>query len=202
MRFGDIFRVLQKNRYFVFSFRDILTFFPEEKEANLKKSIFRWKKKKWIYPLKRGLFELTYPADNNIPDLHVANRLYAPSYISLETALSYYSIIPEVSMAVTSVTTKPTRSFRNKHGLFIYRTVKRENFIGYYLEKNGLFDIFIAEPEKALVDYLYFRRYRGGKHKISDERFDRGVVSKLNKRKLNKYGKLFNLDLGELYAFL
>jgi len=137
-----------------------------------------------------------------VPDMYVANHLYSPSYVSLETALSDYSIIPEVSMAVTSITTKTTRRFRNKHGLFIYRTVKPEAFAGYYVEREGGFDILMAEPEKALVDFLYFKAYHNKKFKLEDERLDRDIISRLNRKKLNKYAGYYNMDLKGLYAYL
>ena len=100
MKFNDLYRRLEQDKYYLFSFKDILTFFPQESKDNLKKMISRWKEKGWLAALKRECYELSYPKDFNIPDFYIANRLYAPSYVSLETALSNYSIIPEVSMAV------------------------------------------------------------------------------------------------------
>lgn len=202
MNFKELYKTLEKNKYYIFSFDDLLFFYPNEKRANLKKLIYRWKGKGWISSLKKGIYELTYPKDLSIPDMFIANHLYSPSYVSLETALSHYSIIPEVSMAVTSITTKPTRKFKNKHGLFIYRTVRPVAFTGYYVEKQGAFDILTAEPEKALMDFLYFKTYRNRKFSFEDERFDKDVISHLNKKMLNKYAKLYNIDLKELYAYL
>lgn len=202
MNFKDLYKTLEKNKYYVFSYTDILSFYPKEKRYNLKKMLYRWKKKGWVDSLKRQLYELTYPKDFTIPDIYIANKLYSPSYVSLETALSNYSIIPEVSMAVTSITTKPTRRFKNKHGLFIYRTVRPDAFTGYYIEKHGGFDILIAEPEKAFIDYLYFKTYRNKKFNLRDERLDKDLVSQLSRKKLNKYAKLFNVSLKELYAYL
>lgn len=202
MNFSDLYKALEAKRYYVFSFEDLLAFFPDEKKANLKREISRWKESGRLYGLKRGLYELTYPRDFNIPDMYVANVLYSPSYISLETALSHYSIIPEVSMAVTSITTKPTRRFRNKHGLFVYHTVNPLAFGGYYILKSGGFDVHIAEPEKALVDFLYFKKYHDKKFDLAQERLDKRLTSRFNKKKLSRYAKAFNLDLKELYAYL
>jgi len=144
MNFKELYRTLEKHKYFVFSFEDLQVFYPNETKDNLKKLIYRWKDKGWISSLKRGLYELTYPKELTIPDLYIANKLYYPSYVSLETALSHYSIIPEISMAVTSITTKPTRRFKNKHGLFIYRTINPQMFSGYTVEKYQTFQVYIA----------------------------------------------------------
>jgi predicted transcriptional regulator of viral defense system len=202
MEFKDLYKKLEKNKYYVFSFEDLRIFYTDESRENLKKLIYRWKKKGWVSSLKKGLYELTYPADFNLPDLYIANNLYYPSYVSLETALSYYSIIPEVSMAVTSITTKPTRRFKNKHGLFIYRTLKKESFTGYSVEKQRDFDFRIAEREKAIVDYLYFKTRYDKVFNIQEERFDKSLLRDLNKEKLESYAELFNLDLEVLYALL
>jgi len=198
MNFKDLYITLEKNKYYVFSINDLLLFFPDEKRENLKKLLFRWKRKGWIYSLKRGLFELIYPKDFAITDMYIANRVYCPSYVSLETALSHYSIIPEVSMAVTSISPKPTRRFKNKHGLFIYRTVMPSLFTGYYVEKQGDFNIFIAEPEKALVDYVYFKTYRSKRIDLAEQRFDKKAILDLDQKKLNKYTKMYDINLKEL----
>lgn len=201
MSFKELYKFLTKYKYYIFSFEDLLTFFPSEDKRNLKNIVSRWKKKGWICSLKRGLYELTYPNEFHISDMYVANKLYAPSYISLETALSNYSIIPEVSMAVTSVTTKPTRRFKNRYGLFIYRSVKEEFFTGYYVEKHGDFNILIAEPEKALMDFIYFRKYAGAKN-FKNERINKEVIKSLNKKKMDKYAKLYNFKLEDIYVEL
>ncbi|MDD5687813.1 MAG: hypothetical protein PHE88_08290 [Elusimicrobia bacterium] len=200
MNFKDFYKVIEKNSYYVFSKNDIESFYPDENAKNTTKLIYRWKKKGWIYTLKKGLYEMTYPKDFSIPDLYIANKIYSPSYISLETALSNYSIIPEVSMAVTSITTKSTRTFRNKHGLFLYRTVKPQSFTGYYIEKQGNFEIYIAEPEKAIVDYLYFKMLRGKKVDFEAERINFSIVAGLRKSRIEKYAKLYGISLKELYV--
>lgn len=199
MTFNGLYKTLENNKYYLFTFKDVLLFYPREREENLKKMLYRWKKKNWVYALKKGVYELSYPKELIIPDMYIANKLYSPSYVSLETALSHYSIIPEVAMAVTSITTKPTRRFKNKHGLFVYHTIKTDVFTGYYVDKQAGFDILIAEPEKALVDYIYFKSYRNKKFDIEEERVDKGIISRLSAKKINKYAKLYNINLKELF---
>lgn len=202
MEFTALYKTFEAKSYYIFSFEDALSFYPGEDKASLAKQIYRWKKQGWIYPLKRGLYELSYPKDFLIPDLYIANRLYSPSYVSMETALSHHSIIPEVAMAVTSITTKPTRSFKNKHGLFTYRSIKPACFTGYYVETSCGYKILVAEPEKALVDFLYFKTYRGAAFNPGDERLDKKTISSLNMQKIEKYSKSYKLNLKGLYAYL
>ena len=103
--------------------------------------------------LKNGLYMLqTDPA----PEEAIANRLYRPSYLSFEYALARHNILPEMPYAVTSATTMPTRTFTVGEKTFAYLTIKRHAFTGYQPIHQGEQIILIAEPEKALVDYLYF----------------------------------------------
>jgi predicted transcriptional regulator of viral defense system len=195
MRFLDIYKDLVDKKYHIFSFEDLCVFYPLEKRSTLRQYLSRWKKQGWIRSLRKGVYELAYTEGRGISDFYIANKMYAPSYISLETALSYYSIIPEVSMAVVSVTSKITRRFKNAHGLFIYRSIQPEAFRGYIIEKHNGLDVLIAEPEKALVDFLYFKTLRGATFDAKAERIDQKRVEKLNKKKLELYAKIFHLDI-------
>jgi predicted transcriptional regulator of viral defense system len=103
--------------------------------------------------LKNGLYALkTDPP----PEEEIANRLYRPSYISFEYALAAYNILPEMPYAVTSATTKPTRSFAVGERTFSYLTIQRAAYAGYAPAQRSGRTVLIADPEKALVDYLYF----------------------------------------------
>jgi len=98
-----------------------------------------------------------YASKLNPPsEMEIANRLLAPSYISFEYALSRYGIIPESSYSITSATTKLTREFAAQGKAYEYNKIKAVAYRGYRTEKEGRSTILIAEPEKALVDYLYF----------------------------------------------
>ena len=127
-----------------------------------------------------------------ISDLYVANKVYGPSYVSLETALSIFSIIPDVAAGATSVTTRPTRTFKNKHGLFYYKTCKKEAFAGYRLMLYDGFKIKIADKEKALVDFLYYRLRSGGRLDFEEERLNKKILKKIDWGKAFRYAEVFN----------
>jgi len=86
----------------------------------------------------------------------VANRLYAPSYISFEYVMARHGLIPESVYAITSATTRTTREFIVNNKSFGYAHIKKEAYRGYRAEKVDGTTVLIAEPEKALVDYFYF----------------------------------------------
>lgn len=132
--------------------------------------------------LKQGLYTLKTDPPN---EREIANKLYRPSYISFAYALAYYGIIPEMPYTLTSATTKPTRIFNSPSIAFSYYTIKEEAFTGYLLKREGERSFLIAEPEKALVDYVYFATLGRGPSP------DRLNLSKLNKNKAIEYAKLF-----------
>lgn len=139
--------------------------------------------------LKKGLYILKTDSPS---EEEIANILYKPSYISFEYALAYYNIIPEMVYQITSATTKPTRLFTVEHNSFSYYTIKLEAYTGYTLVKRGESRFYIAEPEKALVDYLYvislgLRSLSGG---VSIN--DRIELGFLNKDKILVFAKLYN----------
>jgi predicted transcriptional regulator of viral defense system len=198
MRFLEIAQKLAEKKYYVFSFAELSVFYPNANSSSLRQYLSRWKKNGWIGTLKKGLYELKFPEDRRLPDLFIANKMYGPSYVSLETALSHYSLIPEVAMAVMSLTSKTTRRFKNAHGLFVYRSVRPEAMRGYVIEKHNGFDVLIAEPEKALVDYCYFKTLRGRPVDLAGDRLDKNRIAKLNKRKLESYARVYGLALGDI----
>ena len=116
----------------------------------------------------------------------IANRLYAPSYISFEYVLSRRSIIPESAYSVTSATTRVTREFIANGKSFTYSHIKKKAYRGYKAEKVGSSIILIAEPEKAFADYLYFVDL---KKKTINERLD---TRRLKKKAVLEYAGLFS----------
>jgi len=143
--------------------------------------------------LKQGIYTLkTDPPSEE----EIANALYRPSYLSFEYALSYYHLIPEMPYTITSVTTKPTRLFTISSIAYSYRTVKKEAFTGYFLQKQENRSFLIAEKEKALVDYLYFVVLQkiSGSERLMESLKDDGYYQTqgLNKEKVKEYIKLYD----------
>jgi len=86
----------------------------------------------------------------------IANHLYGVSYISLETALSYYGMIPERVYTVRSMTTKRSKTFSSPLGNFEYKTVSVDYFcIGLQQETiKNQYAFLIATPTKAVCDMI------------------------------------------------
>ncbi len=102
--------------------------------------------------LKRGLY-ITANGKHNL--FLVANHLYGPSYVSCESALRYYGLIPEHVESVISVSTLRSKEFENALGHFSYRHIPMDYYpqdICIQTEKDVSFQI--ASPEKALADLV------------------------------------------------
>ncbi|HAU40341.1 MAG: hypothetical protein UV80_C0001G0098 [Candidatus Peregrinibacteria bacterium GW2011_GWF2_43_17] len=115
----------------------------------------RWEKKGYLKKIKRGFYCFSTQDVNRDFLFYVANKIYAPSYVSLEMALKHYGFIPEEIFQITSVGTKKTTGFEIPVGNFSYRQIKPSLFWGYRLVEFGRQKMLLAEPEKAVLDYLY-----------------------------------------------
>jgi predicted transcriptional regulator of viral defense system len=147
-----------------------------------------------VIKLRRELYALP---DYSASDPEIANRLYQPSYVSFEYALAYYHLIPEAVYDVTSATTRTSRRFEALGKAFTYRRLKPSAFTGYHPEKVGGRVTLIAEPEKAVVDSLYFTSL--GKLALP-ERLD---ISTLQHDRLRAWADLYQRpELVERVAFL
>lgn len=129
--------------------------------------------KDYLLRLRKNLYFLK---ERELKDEFIlANRLYEPSYVSLESALNYYGIIPDVPFSVTSITIKKTQEFKNQFGLFLYRSLKPELFFGWQEVKiDKVYFYKIAKPEKALFDFIYLNQNSFGENFPEEERFSFG----------------------------
>jgi predicted transcriptional regulator of viral defense system len=135
----------------VFSVRDILRVDP----AFHRRRLNEWQDKGYIRKVIKGFYVLADRALDEWALFEIANRIYKPSYVSLETALAHYQLIPESVYGVTSISTRRSYRFASSLAEFRYRTVTPRLFFGYDLAAAGARRVKIARPEKAVLDFLY-----------------------------------------------
>lgn len=152
-------------------------------EISLRFLLTRAVKRGDVLKLRRGLYALaTLPPS----EMQVANLLYRPSYLSFTFALSYYHIIPETVYAVTSATSRTTATFTALGKQFVYHRIKPKAFAGYRAERVDDRTVWIAEPEKALVDTLYLVTLG----KLG--RPERANTARLSKPRAKAFARLFD----------
>jgi predicted transcriptional regulator of viral defense system len=120
-----------------------------------RRSLNEWQDKGYIRKVIDKYYIFSDLEVNENVLFEIANRIYDPSYVSLEMALSYYHLIPESVYTVTSITTRKTNSFDTQIGNFNYRTMKPGLFFGYSIEDYDDKHYKIASIEKSVLDYLY-----------------------------------------------
>ena len=176
------------SRYPVFSLQDVRKIAPNFYRIQLD----RWQKKGYIKRIKK---EYYYFTDKKIDQnflFYSANKIYSPSYVSLEKAFQYYDFIPEEIFQITSVSSKKTTKFTTSIGNFSYRHIKPIVFFGYRMIDYGKQKILLAEPEKAVLDYLYLNP----RLKAADDFYEMRInkqefLEKIDFTKLQRFMKAF-----------
>jgi len=129
--------------------------------ANIQKQLTRWAKAKKIHQLRRGLYTLAEPYRQSDPHpFLIANRIISPSYVSLQSALAYYDLIPESVPQVLSITSKLRSTVvETSLGSYLYHNIQHDLFFGFSLVKVSKDQsAYLARPEKALLDLVYFTK--------------------------------------------
>jgi predicted transcriptional regulator of viral defense system len=129
--------------------------------------------------LRRGAYRLSFrPRDV----AQAANQLYSPSYLSFESALSRHGVLSQIPYTVTFATPRRSKKMRLGETMIEFRQLRADLFFGYVLESG----LYLAEPEKALLDEMYFVK-RGKAFLAFDELSREG----LSMEKIKKYASRF-----------
>lgn len=174
--------------------------------ANSLDKIKREVKNENIVRLNRGLYE----TNSNANPMFLASAIHSPSYLSFEFALSYYGLIPERVVAITSASllNRKNKTYINKFGRFEYSDIPPEAFSeGLTYIQEGEYIVKIASKEKALCDSLYKRRVV---HNINDlkvllfldKRIDEDEFNEMDFKELLRLARLYKRTNLELLAKL
>ncbi len=176
------------NKFAVFSLNDIRKIDPN---FNVRR-ISEWTDKDLIRRIRRGFYIFTDTPLKDETTFLIANKIYHPSYVSYETALSRYGVIPEAVFGITSATTLKTQNFNTPAGNFIYRHVKPSLFFGYQIVQFQDYSYKQAYLEKAVLDYLYHRPELKNYAQFRETRFNvEKLRTEINKKRFLEYVKRF-----------
>jgi len=154
-----------------FDFATVLQLSGEPRQ-NLRVRLYEWRKAGKLLSLRRGMYALAEPYRQAAahPAL-LSNQLYTPSYISMHWALSFYGLIPEKTVVYTAVTPRVPRTFENDFGVYRYSNLKQKFFFGYRAVDMGGENVFVATPEKALLDLWHLRSGVWDTDRMTEMRF-------------------------------
>jgi len=107
------------------------------------------------------------------------NTLRPESYLSLETVLRDSGISTQSPTVLTCVTPGRPGEFRAKSVSIGFRRISKNLFWGFQEKRTRYGKYNIAEPEKALLDWVYLRRQEGSTINTDEldlQRLDRGKL--------------------------
>jgi len=169
-----------------------------------RKRLTEWQQKNYISKVIRGYYIF---GDEKLSEpflTQVAETVYKPSYISLERALWKYGFIPEAVFSYTLVTTRKTFRIDFRNHRFIYRNIKPSLFFGYRIENENHYRCLTAEPEKALLDFIYLNAKYDTRREFESLRLNYWQMRKeLDFKKMDTYATQFHSKaLNERYGLL
>ena len=175
------------HRLACFSVSQVRAIYPDFHRGNF----VQWQQAGYIVSLRQGWYAFADYLQQPDYSRYFAGKICAPSYISLHTALSFYGIIPEAVVEITSVTTQKTCRYENAFGQFSYQTIKPRLFWGF--EPKTMRDgkrYMMATPEKAIIDLLYLYPQYSTLDEMRELRFDEDWMrEELNKERLMEYAE-------------
>lgn len=190
MQFHKLQQIL-KNRL-IFSLDEIRLFEPNFHRYQLN----YWQNKGYIKKIISGWYIFSDVTLDENKLCVVSNRVYIPSYVSLEFAFRFYGLIPEGVFQITSISTKKTINFETPIGNFQYRKIATKYYFGYKLVQLEQDFFLMAYPEKAIIDFLYLNPKIKTVEQFYELRFNQYNLKQiLSKNRLNKFLTVYEPEL-------
>jgi len=183
-------------KYPVFNLNTLIRIINKKREyARL--VLYRLKKDKFIFGLEKNKYTLYKDP------LIIASNIVWPSYISCWTALRYYNLTEQLPQKVFIITTRARKNNKLKFidTEFIFIKIKQKYFFGYKKESYQTFSIFIAEPEKAIIDSVLLRKIsfseiseiiKKYRNDLDIKLFVKYLLKLKNKTLIKRFGFLFD----------
>lgn len=144
----DILNKIYSSPLKTFTTKDLRSLLNIKNRRTFEETIKRLEREKILTKIERGKYIKT---NSEYSKFGISQFIYQPSYISLETAFSYYGLIDQLPFEITAVSTKKSIEKQFEGQIYSYKKINKELFIGYKKEE----DFLIAFPEKAIFDQLY-----------------------------------------------
>lgn len=126
----------------------------------LRKRVYQLKEKGWLVPLRRGLYfvsDISSRGFVNVSPVVVAGAFCKDSYVSLDSALSHYGLFEQMLRIVSSVTKLKSNKYVFQNNTYRYLKISGKLYFGFKTENIEGYYAKIAELEKVILDYLYFK---------------------------------------------
>lgn len=186
-------QILQKSNRKLFSLSDIKKLLKITSDNTAYKQAAGLIEAGVLERASKGIYLLT---SNRPTDFELANFLYKPSYVSLDSALNYYGILIQSPQQIISVTPNLAKKIEASGKDFVYMHLSQK----YYSDYQQVNGFLIAAPEKALIDALFFVSLGRGSLSVEELILDsldknklKGLAEKIDNRAFKKYFKSLKL---------
>ncbi len=126
----------------------------------LKKRIYELKEKGWLVPFRRGLYFISDISSRgfvNVSPVVIAGAFNKNSYVSLDSALSHYGLFEQMLRSISSVTKLKSKKYVFQDNTYRYLKINKQLYFGFKTENIEGYYTKVAELEKVILDYLYFK---------------------------------------------
>lgn len=187
MKFEELLKLLEYETIFSSALFEVAGISRQQ----MKLQLVRWVKAGKLQKIRRGVYILNKPYRKAEPHpFNTANQIKQGSYVSLQSALAFYSMIPEYVPVVTSITTGRPEKVKTPVGVFLYRHLKKPLFSGFQnVEVISGQHALVATPEKALLDLIYLTPQGDSKEYIEELRLQN--ISLISMENLKKEAEKF-----------
>ncbi|MFA5264012.1 MAG: hypothetical protein WC378_09295 [Opitutaceae bacterium] len=163
--------------------------FTQEKKASVLQTLHRWGKRGWIIPVRRGFY--AFPEDiarNPITPETAANQILKDSYVTGLWRLNQLGLIPEGVMEITNATLNNPAEYDTPLGRFTYQHLSPNGFFGYETVLGGPVPVRIATPEKALLDFFWWKNIGWTENEFARWRIQ-DPFGKIDHKRLHEFAK-------------
>jgi predicted transcriptional regulator of viral defense system len=169
--------------------RNVVTYF----NGLDRRRLYEWQKRGLITKVANNFYVFSGVALDGDILKTIGCQIYAPSYIGLASALSWYNFIPESVFQTTAVTTRRNRFIRTGMGDFRFSSIKPGLFFGVSVVVRGSNHFFISDPEKTLLDHFYFTSGSDTREALQESRLNVNEIRRvIDWQKLRNYLRLFS----------
>jgi len=144
---------------------------------SLSTAVSRWVKVGQLIRLRGGWYAFPESAESEDNLRVIASEVYKPAYISMEYALHFHGIMPEVVSSLTCVGTQKTLSCRMAGRDFSFRHIREDLLWGFETVRTPSGVYRLARPEKAILDFLYLNPQYRNEEELSQLRFDESFMT-------------------------
>ena len=157
-----------------------------------RRRLYEWQKRGLIVKVANNFYVMAGKPLDGAGLKTIACQIYAPAYVGLTSALSWYNLIPEAVFQTTAITTRRNKFITTGLGDFRYRSIKAELFFGISVVVRDNNHFFMSDPEKTLLDYLYFVPNSDTRETLAEMRLNLDEIRRVvDRQKLRNYLRLF-----------